>query len=143
MNDERKRILQMLSEGKITVDEAERLLEAIPRAMGSQGEGGGLPMQRAARKPKYLRIEVNSGKPGKADRVNIRVPLGLLKAGVRLKGLIPGDAAARVNSALKDKGIDLDSLKGNALEELLENLADLEVNVNEGSDGDTVRIFCE
>jgi len=142
MNDDRKRILQMLSEGKITVEEAERLLEAIPRALGSQGEDGGLPVQRAARKPKYLRVEVNSGKPGKADQVNIRVPIGLLKAGVRLKGLIPGDAAARVNSALKDKGIDLDSLKGGALDELVEHLGDLEVDVKD-SNGDTVRVFCE
>ena len=142
MNDDRKRILQMLSEGKITVEEAERLLEAIPRALGSQGEDGGLPVQQAARKPKYLRVEVNSGKPGKADQVNIRVPIGLLKAGVRLKGLIPGDAAARVNSALKDKGIDLDSLKGGALDELVEHLGDLEVDVKD-SDGDTVRVFCE
>jgi hypothetical protein len=142
MNDERKKILQMLSEGKITVEEAERLLEAITRAMGPQGEGGELPAQRAARKPKYLRVEVNSVKSGKADQVNIRVPLGLLKAGVRLKGLIPGNAAARVNSALKDKGIDLDSLKGGALDELVEHLADLEVDVKE-SDGDTVHIFCE
>jgi hypothetical protein len=142
MNDDRKRILQMLSEGKITVEEAERLLEAIPRALGSQGEDGGLPVQQAARKPKYLRVEVNSGKPGKADQVNIRVPIGLLKAGVRLKGLIPGDAAARVNSALKDKGIDLDSLKGGALDELVEHLGDLEVDVKD-SNGDTVRVFCE
>jgi DUF4097 and DUF4098 domain-containing protein YvlB len=44
MSEERKKILDMLSEGKITVDEAERLLNAVadtPRPESDAGGGGG------------------------------------------------------------------------------------------------------
>ena len=42
MSEERKKILNMLAEGKISVDEAERLLEAI----GEGGKGGDLICRR-------------------------------------------------------------------------------------------------
>ena len=52
MGDERRKILEMLSKGKISVDEAERLLKAIGE---SDTPGGG---SGSGKKPKYLHVRV-------------------------------------------------------------------------------------
>ena len=142
MSQDRSRILKMLAKGKISVDEAERLLDAVgsaggeatPAAEGAPGGGG-------EEKPKFLRVLVEE-KDG--DRVNVRVPLNLIRAGVKLTSLIPDSAAEKVNVALRDKGIhmDLGGLKSGALDELIAQLGELTVDVEE-KDGDRVRVFCE
>ena len=143
MSEERKKILNMLAEGQISVDEAERLLEAI-------GEGGKISDTKIspARKeetPKYLRVEVNGheGANGKPEKVNIRVPLQLLRAGLKLKSLLPDHARHKINNALHEKGVnfDLNNIKTESLEELLAALSDLTVDVD-GEEG-KVHIFCE
>jgi len=95
-------------------------------------------------RPRYLRVVVvdNSGGDG-PGRVNIRVPLQLLRAGVRLTSLIPLQALTRVNAELSKSGvpIDLTELKPQQLEELIEQLDELTVDVD---DPDTkVQVFCE
>ena len=144
MNEERRRILEMLSTGKITTEEADRLLAAL----GSQQISGSVASSESAVKapPKYLRVMVedNSDRSdGGRTQVNIRVPMQLLRAGVKLAGLIPAQAAVRVNEALHEQGIqfDLSQLKPENLEELVNHLSELTVDVDER---DTkVRVFCE
>lgn len=134
MSDSRMKILEMLSEGKITADEASSLLEkissseSIPDAL-VEGKVSGLPA------PRYLRVMVDSSD---GDKVNIKVPLSLIKTGIKLSALIPAEAAETV----KDQGIDLSTLRNLPADELLEALRELEVNVD-SADGDTVRIFTE
>ena len=138
MNEERRKILEMLSKGKINVDEAERLLTAI-----SADEGHDSGTTHTGNKPKYLRVLVEPTPDSKnGDRVNIRVPLNLVRAGLKWAAFIPKHAQGKVNHALKEKGIemDLNKLKPEDLEELILNLNDLQVEV-EGSE--KVRIFCE
>jgi len=145
MNEERRRILEMLSTGKITTEEADRLLLAL----GSQQVSGSAatssePVVKAP--PRYLRVMVEDHSDesnGGHTQVNIRVPMQLLRAGVRLAGLIPAQAQIRVNEALQEQGInfDLSHLKPENLEELVNQLSDLTVDVD---DHDTkVRVFCE
>jgi len=138
MNEERKRILDMLSEGKITVEDAERLLSAIS---GEKENSSGSTAKSASLK--YLRVMVEPGPASDHhDRVNIRVPLKLIRAGLKLTSFIPKDAQGKVNEALHEKGIDADfkDLKPENLEEILSQLDDLSINV-EGKE--TVKIFCE
>jgi antitoxin component of RelBE/YafQ-DinJ toxin-antitoxin module len=71
----------------------------------------------------------------------------LLRAGVRLAGLIPAQALDRANQAIHEKGIpfDLTQIKPQNLEELVEQLNDLTVDVDQ-KDGGTkvkVRVYCE
>ncbi|MDR3777243.1 MAG: hypothetical protein P4K97_10135 [Terracidiphilus sp.] len=140
MNENRKQILEMLAGGKITADEAERLLAAIePDAQPVGGEA-------AKTRSKYLRVLVESDEQGKGGRVNVRVPMQLLRAGVRLASLIPAQAHTDLDSALNKHGIPLkvSQIKPENLEELIDHLQDLTVDVdgNEGS-GAKVRVFCE
>jgi hypothetical protein len=54
VNEQRRQILQMLAEGKITADEAEALIAALERDAPEP------PPVASARKPKYLRVTVSS-----------------------------------------------------------------------------------
>lgn len=140
MSEDRRSILQMLGEGKITPDEAERLMAALER--GSQPASGAAPGAR--RNVKYLRVVVDTdeGHDG-PTKVNIRVPMNLLRAGVRLSSIIPPIAREKVNAAMAKNGVpfDLNQLKPENLEELVEQLDELTVDVDQ--EKTKVRIFCE
>jgi hypothetical protein len=127
----------MLREGKVSVDEAERLLNALNEpATSASGDGPG-------RRPRYLRVAVDEGK----QKVNVRVPMALLRAGVKFMTLIPEQHRGQIDKKLGEKGIDLDQLnfakmKPEDLEELIRSLSELTVDVQE--DGkQTIRVFCE
>ncbi len=148
MNENQKRILEMLAQGKISADDAYRLLNAC--------EGGAEKTEPDTRvKPKYLRVTVTPGEEGSGGkgnlfqdgnvgRVNVRIPMSLLRAGLKLTSLIPPDALDKANSALKDKGINFDvrNIKPGDLEGLVEAIGDMQIDV-EGGRGEKVRVFVE
>jgi len=150
MNEHRRQILQMLSEGKISADEAERLISAMeaPPSFSTFSDSGSSGAGKP--RPKYLRVVVDSEDDGGHEgptKVNVRVPMQLLRAGVRLAGLIPAPALRRANDAMQEKGvpIDLSQIKPENLEELVEQLNDLTVDVDQKEAGARVkvRVFCE
>jgi hypothetical protein len=141
MNEQRRQVLEMLAEGKMTADEAERLIDALDREQ-PESPPGAAPRPRP--RPRYLRVVAmyDSGDDG-PGRVNIRVPLQLLRAGVRLTSLIPPQALAKVNTELTKSGvpIDLTELKPQQLEDLIDQLDDLTVDVDDTDS--KVQVFCE
>jgi hypothetical protein len=146
MSDNRKRILEMLTEQKITVDEAERLLAVTEPEEKAENESYQAPHE-PKQFPKYMRVVVEPGdNPGDgppAEKVNIRVPMSLIRAGMKLTALIPPQAADKMHDAMKEKGMDFDlrNLKPDDIEELVEALSDLEVNVDGGRE--KVRVYVE
>ncbi len=138
MAENKKKVLEMVAENKITVDEAIKLLELLDKPDTS-------PATKKA--PKYLRVVINPGTGGRGEadveRVNVRVPLALIRAGVKLTSLVPTDVADKVDSALREKGIDfnLRNLKEEDIEQLVEALSDLEVDI-EASKG-KVNVYTE
>jgi len=151
MNEHRRQILQMLSEGKISADEAERLISAMeaPPSFATLSDSGSSPTKP---RPKYLRVLVDAEEGSGATydgptKVNVRVPMQLLRAGVRLAGLIPAPALRRANDAMQEKGvpIDLSQIKPENLEELVEQLNEFTVDVDQKDAGAKVkvRVFCE
>ena len=143
MNEQRKEILQMLAEGKVTAEEADQLIAALDRDQPAPAVPGADVQPKAKAKPKYLRVMVDAEEDGTPSRVNVRVPLQLLRAGVRLAALIPPEALGEVNAGLSRSGvpIDLTQLKPEQLEELIEHLEEMTVEVDQP---DTkVRVFCE
>ena len=148
MSDETKRILEMLAQGKVTVDEAERLLKAMDEVAATDTAPETPDLAATVRrKPRYLCVKVDSGgaggETGSGDKIDIRIPLGLVKAGIKLSSLMPEKARARVNAKLGDQGIDfnLDDLKGRDVEEVLSHLCDANIDIK--GDKETVRIYCE
>jgi polyhydroxyalkanoate synthesis regulator phasin len=140
MNEQRKDILDMLAEGKITAEEAEQLIAALER---DRPPAASSLDARPKGKAKYLRVMVDSVENGEPARVNVRVPLQLLRAGVRLAALIPPQALSQANAELKKSGvpIDLTQLKPEQLEELVEHLDEMIVEVDQPDA--KVRVFCE
>ncbi len=135
MNAERKKVLEMLADGKISADEAERLLETLE---GRTAETSSATALAQTGLPKYLFVKVDSSS---GDKVNIRVPMKLIQAGIKLKSLLPREAQDKINAQLSEKGINLDDFSSENLKDLLDALTELEVNVDDKK-GDKVRIYC-
>jgi len=146
-NENRKKILEMLADKKISVDDAYRLLSAIDSAEGGQ-ESAAKSGTTVKPKPKYLRFTVlpdaEHEHSENVDRVNVRVPLSLIRAGIKLTSLIPPEARDKVNGALREKGLDFDvrNLKPEDLEEIIGALSDLEVDIV-SAEGEKVKVFVE
>ena len=137
MNEERKKVLEMLADGKISVDEAERLINALENKTTETSPQTALT-ETLDNLPRYLFVKVDSVD---GDKVNIRVPLKLVKAGIKLKALLPQDAQDKINAKLNEKGINLDDFKTENFKDILDALTEFELNVDEKK-GDKVRIYC-
>lgn len=136
----RTRILQMLKEGVITVDEAEDLL----RALESNEPDGKQPVtfkDARGRKNKKLRVEVDSGENESKAKVNINIPVSLVKSlGPAVIRNMPADAKEKLDEA----GVDLVSIM-ESIEDLIESGQDedvVNVDVN-GPDAAKVRVYVE
>ena len=147
MTENKKKILEMLAEKKISVDDAYRLLNVIDS--GDSGQDSTFRAEKVVKvKPKYLRVTVlpdaANEQAQNVDRVNVRVPMSLIRSGIKLTSLIPPEARDKVNGALREKGIDFDvrNVKTEDIEELVEALSDLEVDVV-SSKGEKVKVFVE
>ena len=140
--DNKKRILEMLKEGKINVDEANKLLTALE---GSDTKEEGIA-PAILKKIKYLRVIIDNPKAAGTDKpakVNVRVPVSLIRAGMKFTQLIPHDAANEVEAALREKGVNfnLKNIKDEDIDELIDALRELEVDID-GGEG-KVRVYAE
>ncbi len=146
MSEDRRTILGMLAAGQITADEAERLLAALEKEQPAASSTE-TSESRIKAKAKYLRVVVQDGdsRSEGSARVNIRVPMQLLRAGVKLASLVPAHARQQVNHALHARGVqfDLNQIKPEKLEEVIDQLEDVSVDVDEGTGRTRVRVFCE
>ena len=143
LTEERRRILNLLAEGKLDAAAAEKLLDALasPPAASLSSNGTELVLPD----PKFLRVLVE----GHTDehgmgKVNVRVPFKLIRAGVRLAALLPTAVHEPINRALRENGVEIDisKIKPENLEEVVTHLRELAVDV-EGANGEKVRVFCE
>ena len=135
-NSSQKKILEMLSEDKITVEEATALLSRLQNTDSDTDESNiEKDQDRRGKTLKYLRVLVDSAA---GDKVNVRVPLSLIKTGIKLSALIPGDAVAQIGNS----GFDLSQLSQLSGDELIEALRELQVDIN-SANGDKVRVFTE
>ncbi len=138
MSDHRKRVLDLLASGKISVDEADLLLERLEQkatqAKTTQEGGHSCPPKDEPPGPKYVRVVVSDTD---GEKANVRVPIGLVRAGIKLQALVPEPARAK----LKEKGVDLDAIGTMKPEEVVAAFSNLTVD-SEGKNG-SVKIYCE
>ena len=76
MSEERARILQMISEGKITAEEGAKLLNALRGSAASSQR----PREGTAR---WFHVRVTDVATGRT-KVNVNLPLSLVKAGIKM-----------------------------------------------------------
>jgi hypothetical protein len=146
MTENQKKILEMVADKKITVDEAYRLLSLIQPSPDFSGTGA---VKEPKPSPKYLRVVIDTehnweeGCDKGPVHVNVRVPVALIRAGVKLATLIPPEAYNQVDEKLKNRGImfDLRNMKPENVEDLIQALNDLEVDIHGGQE--KVRVYTE
>jgi hypothetical protein len=134
MSEETRQVLEMLSAGKVSVLEAEQLLQAV-KAPGQTADDKKV-------EPRYFRILVNTpAREGKkAEAVNIRVPMTVIRGGLRLGALIPGMLGNKKIQLHNGVELDLSKVTYTDLEAMIKDIGELTVDV----DGDAqVRIRCE
>jgi hypothetical protein len=119
---EQMKILQMLQEGTIKVEEAAKLLEAL-----EEGDKERTPAEAG----KVLKIKVSDKYSG-AVKVNMGLPLGFARF---LKDLIPASERARIES----QGVDLDAVFANLDSGVKGKLVDVE----DVQDGHMIEIWIE
>ncbi len=145
MTEERRQILDMLAAGQITADEADRLLGAL---QGESATATATAVDTQPRpSPKFLRVMIDSKNDSKNApvHINVRVPIALLRAGVRLASFIPTNAQDRVNEELHKNGVnfDISQIKPENLNELIDQLKDVSVDIDSQQDDVKIKIFAE
>jgi SHOCT-like domain len=152
MGENQTKILQMLAEGKISVDEATRLLSLVGEESRTESAGSP-PLPKRNARFLYVKVEPKEGYEKRSahweeghhqpERVNVRIPVALVRAGMKLTALMPPEAAENVNKALKDKGMafDIRNLKDEYIEQLIDALQDSHIDVD--SDEATIRVYAE
>jgi hypothetical protein len=145
MSEDRSRILNMLAEGKVTAEEAERLLDALEARAGASTASGesaikGDPEPLIAALPKYLYIKVIAVN---GDNVDVKIPIALVRSGLKLTSLIPSKAMDQINDSMSEHGmsVDFSNLKPEDIDELVGTLREMEINVD-AKNGDNVRVYC-
>lgn len=103
-SEERMKVLKMVQEGKITPEMAAELLKALDsssrKPQSEESTIGAFPGKGGGR---FFRVRVTDTENGKT-RVNVRLPLGMVNAGIRM-GMrfspeVEGLDAARLAEAL-------------------------------------------
>ena len=135
MSEDRRKVLEMVAQGKLTVQEAEQLLNAVDTSARAEEKKDN---------PKYFRVLVT--KPAqdgkKAENVNIRVPISVVRGGLRLSALFPGIMGKKKISLGNGTEIDLSSVTYADLEAMIKDIGEVSVDVDD-EEGKQVRIRCE
>jgi predicted DNA-binding protein (UPF0251 family) len=123
MSEDRARILQMVSEGKISAVQGAELLNA----MRSNGEPDAPPTPTGG-KANWLRVRVTNLETGRA-KVNVNLPFSLVRAGLKIGG----------HFAPEMKDIDWEEL----LAAIDEGAAGKLVDVEDIESGEKVEVFVD
>lgn len=103
-SDERLKILDMIKDGKITVDEGEKLLLAL-------SEGSRNKPLSSQPDPRVMRVRVTDTITGKT-KVSVNLPMGLVDAGLNIaarfvEGMGIEDIGDAIRSGLTGKIVDV------------------------------------
>jgi hypothetical protein len=71
----------------------------------------------------------------------IRIPLKLVKAGIKLQAVLPQGAQDKINAKCNETGINLDDFKAENFKDILDALTEFSMNVDDKK-GEKVRISC-
>jgi hypothetical protein len=74
----------------------------------------------------------------------VKIPLALVRSGLKLTSLIPPAAMDKINEQMNDSGVSIDfsNLKPEDIDDLIHALREMEVNVD-SKNGDKVRVYAE
>ena len=145
MSAETKKILEMLAAGKISPEDAERLLDKLsagaaqadpPAQNGASATGSGAPGNiPGGKRAKFLRVQVQ--RPGRED-VDVRVPLNVVRCGRHWTAFLP----VRVAEKLSEYGLDFGSFDAMNDQDFQAAIERMNVNIQKVN-GKCVRVYAE
>lgn len=121
-SEERMKILKMLEEGKITADEAARLIRALTKSKSERTTNLSEASQR------WLRVRVTDLQ-GERTSVNVNLPMDLVNVGLRM--------GARFSPEME--GLDIDEIS----DALRQGLTGKIVDVIDEEEGQRVEVYVE
>lgn len=141
MSEEKLKILKMIEDGTITAEQGMQLMKELGEGetvSGSSSTGGTLKVAD----PKFLIVKVEPKKEG-GDKVLVKVPFKLIRAGMKLGSLLPAEAQEKIDDKFEAKGMNfrVKDFQGKEMDEMIEALKELNVDVD-GTD-EQVSVFFE
>ena len=132
MSEEKRKILNMVAEGKLTPEEADRLLDALKNAQG---------------KKRFFKVRVYDKNNREKPSVKINIPIAVLKLaskiGAAFKGVMP--EGMKVN--LHGKEITLDEFTPEMIDGIIDSLGDddkfILAEVTDEEKGEYVEVYIE
>jgi len=121
--EERLKILKMIEEGKISVEEGAKLLAAL-----SQSRNAGPGMSQGPGAPRWLRVRVTDVATGRS-KATVQIPIGLIDAGLKIGA----------HFAPEVEGVDMT----NVMAALRSGMTGKIIDVMDEEDGEHVEIFVE
>ena len=152
MSDETRRVLELVAQGKVTVDEADRLIKAVS-ADGPAQTAAADTATDGRQRARWFRINIHKPAKDQTQRpkdVNVRVPVAVVKGGMRLGAIIATFAGEKAAQRMKERGLDLDlstingdlsRMNGPEFDTFLKSLDDMNIDIDDGKS--QVRITVE
>jgi len=131
MSEERKKILKMIAEGKITPEEGDRLLGALRETDG---------------RSRFMKVRVTDIERNRT-KARIDIPIGVIKAALKLgtlfKGVIP--EGQKIN--IQGKEISLDGITPEMIESIITELGEggkfTLADIHDDEKGEHVEVYIE
>lgn len=82
--------------------------------------------------PKYIHLSVTPNNENDYNGVKMKVPFGIVKAGVKLSKILPKKAMDKLNRKMEDNGMDflnLEDINSENFEEIFCNFKGLSIDV--------------
>lgn len=143
LSGSKQKIIGLLAEEKVNVDEALRLLKRANESVrmketaqepSSEPQPVAVARTSSNKRPKFLRVLIHDGD---SEKVDVRVPLKLVKMGMVYADFVPESA----RDIIASQGIDLSNLSGLNDEDFYEAFGALRVDIVD--EDSTVQVFCE
>ena len=132
MSEEKKKILQMVAEGKLTPEEADRLLNALSEVHG---------------KKRFFKIRVYEKNDRERPRVKVNIPVAVLKIASRIGAAFKGIMPEGMKVNMQGKEIALDEFTPEMIDSILDSLGDEEkfilAEVTDEEKGEYVEVYIE
>ncbi|MFA7528753.1 MAG: hypothetical protein WCZ85_00790 [Bacilli bacterium] len=136
MSEERMKILDMLSQGIITANEANELLKSLDEKkieVNGKTMTEGQYLKSAAAKFLYIEAKSHDG-----DNVNVTIPLSLIKAAVKM-----GNVQGIIDKSLSGLPIANEAIDIDLILQCIESGTTGNIVSMDSKEGDSVRIYIE
>ena len=150
--DDIRRVLDMLSQAKISIDDADRLIKAMKTERPADTAAAD-PASDSRPPVRWFRINIHKPAKDEAHKpkdVNIRVPIAVVKGGMRLGAIIATFAGEKAALRMKERGLDLDlstingdlsRMNGVEFDTFMKSLDEMNIEIDDGRS--QVRITAE